>query len=294
MLHPNLTIHVEVIKTTGDKLKTAPLAVIGGRGVFTKELEEALLNERIDVAVHSLKDLPTTLPPELAITAITEREDARDALVGGADLLASGALPAGASLRSLPQGATIGTSSPRRLAQVKHVRADLKVRELRGNVDTRLRKLDAGEYDAIILAAAGLNRLGFTQRISQLLEPEEMLPAIGQGALGIETRADDHATNNVIRLLDDATTRQACTAERSLLRALGGGCQLPIAGHAAVHQGRLRLEGLVAAPAGERMIRDRVEGAAVEAMRIGEELAARLHQHGAAELLVELTTQDLV
>lgn len=289
-LRPQLTVHIEIIKTTGDQLKNAPLSVIGGRGVFTKELEEALLDERIDIAVHSLKDLPTILPQGLAITAITEREDARDALILRADLSAGSLSSSGATLRALPTGASVGTSSLRRLAQLKHLRADFNILDLRGNVDTRLRKLDEGEYDAIVLAAAGLNRLGFADRISALLEPEEMLSAIGQGALGIETRARDHATNNVVALLDDAMTRYACTAERALLRALGGGCQLPIAGHAVVHEGKLRLDGLVAAPMGDLILRDRLEGPIAEAVRVGEELAARLHAAGAARLLAEMAT----
>ncbi|MBA3442015.1 MAG: hydroxymethylbilane synthase, partial [Pyrinomonadaceae bacterium] len=214
-------------------------------------------------------------------------EDARDALVLRADWLVNGS-SSGASLQALPEGASIGTSSLRRLAQLKHLRPDFNIRELRGNVDTRLRKLDTGDYDAIVLAAAGLNRLGFAHRISAVIESKDMLSAIGQGALGIETRAQDHAVNNIVARLDDTPTRLACTAERALLRALGGGCQLPIAGHAVVHEGRLRLEGLVAAPTGERIVRDSLEGPAAEAARIGEDLAARLHGAGAATLLAEI------
>ncbi len=279
-LRPDAEVSIEVIKTSGDVLKDAPLAAIGGKGVFTKEIEEALLDGRVDVAVHSLKDLPTVLPAGLRIAAITEREDARDALV-----LRAGLVLERPSIKSLAPGATVGTSSPRRVAQLKHLRPDLNVRELRGNVDTRLRKLDAGDYDAIILASAGLRRLGLAERISAPVEPEEMLPAVGQGALGIETRAADEATVKMVAAVDDERTRAACTAERALLRELGGGCQLPIAAHAVVTDGRLRMGGLVALPSGESVIRDSVEGRADEAEQLGVELAHRLRGRGADTLL---------
>jgi hydroxymethylbilane synthase len=279
-LHLQAQVHIEVIKTSGDVMKDAPLAMIGGRGVFTKEIEEALLDGRIDLAVHSLKDLPTTLPQGLAIVAITEREDARDALV----------LPACATLEhpsimKLPEGSVIGTSSLRRLAQLKHLRSGLGVKDLRGNVDTRLRKLDEGQYSAVILAAAGLRRLGFAHRISAPLSTAEMLPAVGQGALAIETRIDDHAVIDLLAPLDHAPTRAACTAERALLRALGGGCQLPIAAHAVVSGAHLRIEGLVAGLSGELVIRDAQEGTASDAERVGETLGARLLKCGADSLL---------
>ncbi|HEV2705365.1 MAG TPA: hydroxymethylbilane synthase [Pyrinomonadaceae bacterium] len=278
-LGDGVEVRVEVFKTSGDVMRDVPLSVIGGKGVFTKELEQALIERRIDIAVHSLKDLPTLVPEGLSITAITEREDARDALV----------LPEGAggvtALRELPRAARVGTSSPRRTAQLKHLRPDLLVRELRGNVDTRLRKLDAGEYDAIILASAGLRRLGFSARISAAVSTDEMLPAVGQGALGIETRADDEETNRLVRALEDAGTRAACTAERSLLRALGGGCQFPIAAHATVSGERLRLEALVATVSGERVLRDWVEGEAAVSEELGASLASKLLERGAASLL---------
>ena len=279
-LRPQMQAHIEIIKTSGDVMKDAPLAVIGGRGVFTKEIEEALLDGRIDLAVHSLKDLPTTLPQGLAIAAITEREDARDALV-----LPEGASIEEPSIMNLPEGEVVGTSSLRRLAQLKHLRSDLRVKDLRGNVDTRLRKLDAGEYGAVILAAAGLRRLGFAQRISAPLSTTEMLPAVGQGALAIETRDDERALTDLLAPLDHDATRAACTAERALLRALGGGCQLPIAGHAVVSGNHLRIEGLVAAPSGDAVIRDAQEGMASDAARVGEILAARLLERGADSLL---------
>jgi hydroxymethylbilane synthase len=279
-LHPELEVHLEIIKTTGDVMKVEPLSVIGGKGVFTKELEEALLDQRIDLAVHSLKDLPTILPPDLHIAAITEREDPRDALVLRRDL--SIASP---SIASLPEGATVGTSSQRRLAQLKHVRPDLSIRELRGNVDTRLRKLDTGDYDAVILASAGLRRLGFAQRISAAIPTEQMLPAVGQGALGIETREGDARTIELLAPLNHAETRAACIAERAMLRALDGGCQLPIAGHAVAHGQQLRLEGLVAGTGGEVIIREAIEGGATEAKDLGARLGARLLEKGAESLL---------
>ncbi|HEY0099813.1 MAG TPA: hydroxymethylbilane synthase [Pyrinomonadaceae bacterium] len=283
-LRPEAEIRIEVIKTSGDVMLNVPLAVIGGKGVFTKELEEALLAGEIDLAVHSLKDLPTTLPDDLAITSITEREDARDALV-----LREGVAARHNSLGELPRGAIVGTSSLRRQAQLKHLRPDVQIRDLRGNVDTRLRKLDEGGYDAIILASAGLRRLGFERRIDAAISHEEMLPAVGQGALGIETRAGDARTAALVSLLDDAPTRAACTAERALLYALGGGCQVPIAAHATVRPGSLRLEALVAALDGGQVIRDVIEDESAHAARAGATLAARLRERGAETLLAGLT-----
>ncbi|HEX8136577.1 MAG TPA: hydroxymethylbilane synthase [Pyrinomonadaceae bacterium] len=284
-LYPHLEIRIEIIKTSGDVLKDAPLSVIGGKGVFTREIEEALLDSSIDLAVHSLKDLPTALPAGLTIAVIPEREDARDALVLRSDF--SLAEP---SIKSLPNGAVIGTSSLRRLAQLKHLRTDLEIKELRGNVDTRLRKLDGGDYDAVILASAGLRRLGFAERISAPVATTEMLPAVSQGALGIETRAADSLTREMLAPLDHEPTRLACLAERAMLRGLGGGCQLPIAAHATVSGDRLRLEGLTAALSGDPVIRDEIEGPAVEAVQLGETLAARLLERGASSLLAGLTT----
>jgi hydroxymethylbilane synthase len=282
-LHPKVEVAIEIIKTSGDQLKHEPLSVIGGKGVFTKELEEALLDCRIDLAVHSLKDLPTQLPAGLLIAAITEREDTRDALVLR-DGLTFAQQP---SIKNLPHGSLVGTSSPRRLTQLKHLRPDLTIKDLRGNVDTRLRKLDAGEYEAIILASAGLRRLGLANRISAPIEIEEMLPAVGQGALGIETR-DDEEMQTLLSALDHPSTRAACMAERALLRALGGGCQLPIAGYATVTGERLKLEGMVAAVSGETIIRDSIEGAPLEAEQLGGELGLSLLKNGAQSLLAEI------
>jgi hydroxymethylbilane synthase len=282
---PGVEVRIEIVKTSGDVLRDAPLSVIGGQGAFTKELEEALLGGRVDIAVHSLKDLPTVLPEGLRVAAVTEREDPRDALV-----LRSGAQGHAGSLAELPRGVVVGTSSQRRRAQLKHLRPDAVVKELRGNVDTRLRKLDAGEFDAVILASAGLRRLGFEGRISAALSTAEMLPAVGQGALGVETRSDDADTNELVSLLDDQPTRMACEAERALLRSLGGGCLVPIAAHATVTGARLRVEGLVAGPGGERILRDSVEDDAAQAVRAGEVLAARLREQGADELLAGAAT----
>ncbi|MCM3874738.1 MAG: hydroxymethylbilane synthase [Pyrinomonadaceae bacterium] len=276
-LHPEVSAEIEIIKTSGD-MKTEPLSVIGGKGVFTKELEDALLAGRIDLAVHSLKDLPTNLPDRLTIAAICEREDARDALV----------LTQGRSLRSmndLPPNAVVGTSSPRRLAQLKYLRRDIVSKDLRGNVDTRLRKLDEGQYDALILAAAGLRRLGLESRISSPIETDEMLPAVGQGALGVETRADDHSTIALVRSLNHAPTQLACESERSFLRALGGGCQLPIAGYAVVSGNELVLEGLIADPLGLEVVRGKLTAPTTQAEELGSRLAHQLLQQGGNRLL---------
>jgi len=282
-LDPRISVRIEIFKTSGDVMRDVPLASIGGQGAFTKELEVVLLDRRVDIAVHSLKDLPTIIPEGLAITATPEREDPRDALVLRADADARNA-----SLKNLSEGATVGTSSLRRIAQLKHLRPDVRIKDLRGNVDTRLRKLDAGEFDAVILASAGLRRLGFGGRISAAIETEEMLPAVSQGALGLETRADDAQTNAIVSRLDDEETRAAVLAERALLRSLGGGCQVPIAAHATVREGRLRLDGLVASLDGARVLRDSIEGDAADASAVGEALAARMIERGAASLLAEV------
>lgn len=282
-LRPETEIRIEIIKTSGDVMQSVPLATIGGKGVFTKELEEALLAGTIDLAVHSLKDLPTTLPDNLVISAITEREDARDALI-----LRGGRTAPNHSLLDLPRDAVVGTSSLRRQAQLKYLRPDVRIKDLRGNVDTRLRKLDEGGYDAIILASAGLRRLGFERRINVAITHAEMLPAVGQGALGIETRAGDARIASLVSLLEHAPTRSACTAERTLLHALGGGCQVPIAAHAVVSGDVLRLEALVAALSGEHVIREVVEDVPAHGARAGETLAARLRERGADALLEEL------
>ena len=275
LLDPQIEILIQIIKTTGD-VKSEPLSVIGGKGVFTKELEDALLDGRIDIAVHSLKDLPTILPDGLAISAICEREDPRDALVMRADLNF-----AEASLLSLPERAVIGTSSQRRLAQLKALRGDVTVNDLRGNVDTRIRKLDEGQYDAVILASAGLLRLGLEDRISARIPIDQMLPAVGQGAIAIETRSDNEFAVDTTSRLDHRETRLACLAERAFLRGLGGGCQLPIAAHAILDEGVLVLDGLVARPDGSEIWRDQLSGPLDQEEEIGSSLAALLVSRGA-------------
>ena len=276
-LNPQLEVHIEIIKTTGD-VKSDPLSVIGGKGVFTKELEDALLDGRIDLAVHSLKDLPTILSEGLSISAICEREDPRDALV-------LRARAENGSLLHLPQGAVVGTSSQRRLAQLKALRGDVVVRDLRGNVDTRIRKLDEGQYDAVILASAGLVRLGLQERISARIAISEMLPAVGQGAIAIETRTDNEFAVQNTSQLDHRETRLACLAERAFLRGLGGGCQLPIAAHAVLEGDMLKLDGLVARPDGSEILRESSSGSSDDPEAVGSSLASQLIERGALALL---------
>ena len=276
-LNPGFEVQIEIIRTTGD-VKSDPLSVIGGKGVFTKELEDALLDRRIDIAVHSLKDLPTIVPDGLAISAICEREDPRDALV----LRKYAAI---GSLHELPAEAVVGTSSQRRLSQLKALRGDLVVKDLRGNVDTRVRKLDEGQYDALILASAGLIRLGLRDRISAAVSINEILPAVGQGAIAIETRADDEVAVAATSKLNHRATELACRAERAFLRGLGGGCQFPIAAHAVVEDEVLTLEGLVARPDGKEILRNRHSGSADDPEQIGSQLAQQLLESGAGDLL---------
>lgn len=275
-----LDVRIEIIKTTGD-VKQDPLSVIGGKGVFTKELEDALLDGRIDIAVHSLKDLPTILPDALTIAAICEREDPRDALI----LREPSEIT---SLLDLKPGSVVGTSSQRRFAQLKAKRPDLQFRELRGNVDTRLRKLDEGQYDALLLACAGIIRLGAQHRIALHIPTSEMIPAVGQGAIGIETRADQISMIDTVSILTHVPTSIACRAERSFLRTLGGGCQFPIAAHGVLHGDELRLDGLVATPNGSSILKDSIVGPATNPEDLGVGLAQRLNDNGAQALLSEL------
>lgn len=276
---PNISLRIAVVKTTGD-VRSDPLSVIGGKGVFTKELEDALLDRRIHLAVHSLKDLPTSLPQGLTLAAICEREDPHDALVVRRNH------PPPISLASLPREAVVGTSSLRRLAQLKFFRPDLRVEDIRGNVDTRLRKLETGAYDALILAVAGLRRLDLKDRISATLTIDEMLPAVGQGALALEVREDDKETLALAKKLDHEPTHLACTAERSLLRTLGGGCQLPIAAHAELISGQLNLRALVANKDGSQIVSDRITGSTKDAEEIGLLLGKKMLEAGARELLM--------
>ncbi len=285
-LHDGLTVEIEIIKTTGDRLAEASLARMPGKGVFTKEIEETLFDHTIDLAVHSLKDLPTTLPDGLHLGAITKREDPRDALIVNRRLASRVS-----SLLSLPIHPRIGTSSPRRAAQIRHLRPDAQIFELRGNVETRLRKLDEGDFDAIILAASGLIRLGFSSRITQCIPVNHMLPAVGQGALGIETCIEDERTNFLVDGLNDWPTRYAVEAERSLLKGLGGGCAVPIAAFGQVeptaNSVQLKLEALVCNLAGTKLVRHEVIGSQYKCEELGSLLARHLIAAGAHELLSE-------
>jgi hydroxymethylbilane synthase len=277
-LEPGLLVSLKQIKTTGDKMLDTPLATIGGKGLFVKEIEDALLCGEIDLAVHSMKDVPTRLPEGLEILSIPERADPRDVLISRD----------GVMLDRLAAGARIGTSSLRRQAQLLHARPDLSIHMLRGNLDTRLRKLEAGEYDGIILAAAGLCRLGWADRVTEYLSPDVCLPAIGQGALALEGRADDAFVRELAGRMEHRPTRLAVTAERALLERLEGGCQVPIAAHATIDHDRLSMRALVAGVNGRRLIRDAIHGSVDEAHRLGVRLAERLLEHGGGEILREI------
>jgi hydroxymethylbilane synthase len=279
--YPDLEVERVVIETVGDRVLDKALSKIGDKGLFTAELEEALRARRIDVAVHSLKDLPTELPDDLALGAVLEREDPRDALVSRH----------GEPFAQLPDGARVGTSSLRRRAQVRAARPGLAVRDLRGNVPTRLEKVERGEVDAAILALAGLRRLGLEARVTEVLEPERMLPAPGQGALAIERRAGDDAVAARLAPFDDPAARLATAAERALLARLEGGCQVPVGALASPTAGGLRLEGLVADPEGGRVLREAIEGTpadAGESAALGRTLAERLLARGADAILAAL------
>ncbi len=273
--HPGLQVELLGMSTQGDKILDTPLAKIGGKGLFVKELEQGMLEGRADIAVHSMKDVPVELPEGLHLPVIMEREDPRDAFVSNAY----------GSLDELPEGARVGTSSLRRQSQLLELRPDLELLPLRGNVNTRLRKLDEGEYDAIILAAAGLIRLGFGERIRTFLEPEQSLPAIGQGAVGIECRAEDERVNRLIAPLHHAPTAARVLAERAMNNRLEGGCQVPIAGHALLENGQLWLRGLVGSVDGRVIIRGEIRGEEAEAESLGVTLAERLLADGADEIL---------
>ena len=277
-MEPGLPVSLRRIKTAGDKILDTPLAAIGGKGLFVKEIEEALLRGEIDLAVHSMKDVPTHVPPGLEILAIPEREDPRDVLISRG----------GMTLERLERGARIGTSSLRRQAQLLNLRPDLSIQVLRGNLDTRLRKLAAGEYDGIVLAAAGLRRLGWADRVTEYLSPDVCLPAIGQGALALEGRADDAFVRDVAARLDHRPTRLAVTAERALLERLEGGCQVPIAAHAMVEGDALMMNALVAGVDGRRLVRDSIRGGVEEAHHLGVRLAERLLERGGGEILKEI------
>jgi hydroxymethylbilane synthase len=269
-------VEIEIIKTTGDKITDVALAKVGTKGMFTKEIEEALAAGRVDLAVHSLKDLPTEISGDFEIAAITRRENPRDVFVSCKY----------SRVDDLPNGARVGTSSLRRQAQLHALRPDLDIIPLRGNVDTRLRKLESGEYDAIILAAAGVTRLGLTSLVKQVIPAEVMCPAAGQGALAIEIRHHDENTRRHLLFLDDSASRRTTTCERALLNRLGGGCQVPIGAFAEVHDARLHLEGVVARPDGSQVLREAGEGS--DPQRLGDEIGAILLRRGGDAILQEV------
>jgi len=272
---------IVIIKTSGDKQQLSPLTQIGGKGIFIKELEEALLEESIDLAVHSVKDVPTDTPSRLMFPAVCRRDDVRDCLVGANS----------ATLGTLRHGARVGTGSLRRQAQLRHIRPDLDVRDLRGNVDTRLRKVESGEYEAVMLAKAGLDRLGWSARITETLAPEFFLPAVGQGAIAVECRLKDTEAAEVAGSLDDAETRTAIIAERALLAALHGGCQVPLGAWARIERGELVLEACVCSVDGLQYVKQRATAAPEQAAELGGHMANLLMEAGAQNILEEVSRQ---
>lgn len=273
--YADVKVILKHIVTSGDKIQDVPLAKIGGKGLFTKELETAMLQGEIDLAVHSLKDMPVELPAGLTLAAITSRENAGDALIS----------PRYGTIDKLPEGAKVGTSSLRRRAQLRRYRPDLEIRELRGNVDTRLKKLDTGDLDAIVLAVAGLSRLGWGGRITEVLSHEVCLPAVGQGALAIETRAEDVEVLGLLSFLNDTETRVAVTAERAFLRVVEGGCQVPVGVHAKVIGEKLTLNAVILSVDGQEVVEDHLIGNSKEAEKLGQTLAERMLKAGGAEIL---------
>jgi len=269
---------IVIIKTSGDKMQQAPLTQIGGKGVFIKELEDALLEETIDLAVHSVKDVPTDIPSRLMFPAVCRRDDVRDCLVGS-------------TLANLRQGARVGTSSLRRQAQLRHLRPDLDLRDLRGNVDTRLRKVESGEYEAVMVAKAGLDRLGLSQRISEVLAPEVCMPAVGQGAIAVECRLKDTEAADLLAPLDDTETRTAILAERALLAALQGGCQVPLGAWARIERGELVLDACVCSVDGLQYVKQRATSPPDQAAQLGEHMARVLIDAGAQSILEEVSRQ---
>jgi hydroxymethylbilane synthase len=278
-LDPSLTIELNKIKTTGDKILDVPLAQVGGKGLFVKEIEEAMLRGEADLAVHSMKDVPTELPEGLHLSTITKREDPRDAFIAGKEIN---------SFNDLPQGANVGTSSLRRICQLLNKRPDLKITQLRGNVDTRIRKLDEGEFDAIILATAGVKRLGHEDRITEKIPVDISLPAIGQGAVGIECRTDDEFTNRLLDNLDHYETSVCVRAERAFLKRLEGGCQVPIAAYAKIKDGAVFIQGLVGSLDGKTLLKSSVQGMPENAESLGTDLAGDLLAKGAKKILDEV------
>ena len=283
-MNPGLQVELNKIKTTGDKILDVPLAKVGGKGLFVKEIEEALLRREADLAVHSMKDVPTEFPQGLHLAVICEREDPRDAFIAPYE----GSKFKVQSFRELPEGANLGTSSLRRASQLLSIRPDLKIVQLRGNLETRFRKLDEGQFDAMILAAAGVKRLGWEQRITEIIDPAVSLPAIGQGAIGIECRTDDGFINSLIAPLNHKETSICVRAERALLKRLQGGCQVPIAAHAVIKDGRLVMDGLVGSVTGDRIIKEHLSGNIEDAEAIGITLGEKLLSMGADKILAEV------
>ena len=281
---PERQFEVETMSTQGDKILDVALAKIGDKGLFTKELEVGMLEESIDLAVHSLKDLPTKLPDGLVLGCVTERVNPADALVVNAQHQDK-------QLDTLPEGAIIGTSSLRRLAQLRHYYPHLTFKDVRGNVNTRLGKLDAGEYDGIILAVAGLQRLGMGDRIHQVIPSDISLHAVGQGALGIECRANDAEVLEILKVLEDIPSRDRCLAERAFLRELEGGCQVPIGVNTQIENDVLTLTGLVASLDGQQLLKDSISGSAQQAEQLGEDLAQKLRKEGAGEILAAILAE---
>lgn len=276
--YPGCEVTLKKIVTKGDRILDVPLAKIGGKGLFTKEIEQELLDGTIDLAVHSLKDMPTVLPEGLCLTAITERANSGDAFVSNKYN----------SIEELPEGSVLGTSSLRRRAQLLAKRPDLKIVDLRGNVDTRLKKLDEGQMDAIILAAAGLTRLGHADRIKEIIPQSYCLPAVGQGALAIECRTDNFKVRQMLDFLNDTATKQATDAERAFLGLLEGGCQVPIGVHAEVNEGRIAMEAVIASLDGSTVLRDTAEGNAADAVTLGRALGQKMLDNGGREILAAI------
>lgn len=279
--HPGLAVELVTMTTKGDRVLDSPLAKIGGKGLFVKELEQGMLAGDADIAVHSMKDVPVEFPEGLGIGTILVREDPHDAFVSNRI----------GSVEALPEGAVVGTSSLRRQCQLRAIRPDLDIRDLRGNVGTRLGKLDNGDYAAIVLACAGLKRLGMADRITQAIDSEVMLPAIGQGIIGIETRLDDARVSELLGPLHDGDTAVRLAAERSLNATLAGGCQAPVAGHAVLQDGELRLRGLVGWPDGSTIVQGEVSGPAGDAVSLGRALAEDLLERGARPILETLLAE---
>jgi hydroxymethylbilane synthase len=284
---PGVEVTLQKIKTTGDMILDVPLAKVGGKGLFVKEIEDAMLRGEIDLAVHSMKDVPTVLPDSLHLRCMPKREDPSDAFLS----------KEANSFKELKQGGTVGTSSLRRQCQLMSVRPDIKIDQLRGNLDTRIRKMEEGQFDAIILAAAGIRRLGWGEKIKEYIDPEMCIPAIGQGAIGIECRVDDAFMNETLSVLQHQDTWDCVTAERALLKRLEGGCQVPIAAHARIlrenGKEKLVLVGLVGSVSGDRIIRDSIEAAVKDGEKAGVELAETLLSRGAGEILTEVYGRDV-